>query len=51
MVTAALLGGLLLGGAGCNRSQKRVIAVVPMGRAHMFWQSVHAGAEIGRAHV
>jgi len=31
----------------CNRSArgKRVIAVIPKGVAHFFWQSVHAGAE------
>ena len=31
----------------CNRggSGKRVIAVIPKGVAHFFWQSVHAGAE------
>jgi ribose transport system substrate-binding protein len=28
----------------CHREQKRVIAVIPKGRAHLFWQSVHAGA-------
>lgn len=28
----------------CNRSQQKVIAVIPKGRAHVFWQSVHAGA-------
>ena len=28
----------------CNRSSKKVIAVIPKGRAHVFWQSVHAGA-------
>src|SRR5690242_19774324 len=28
----------------CNRKQKRVIAVVPKGQAHIFWQTVHAGA-------
>jgi ribose transport system substrate-binding protein len=43
-VSAALLGCLLLAGAACNRSKKKAIAVIPMGRAHMFWQSVHAGA-------
>jgi ribose transport system substrate-binding protein len=37
-----LLAGLLL--AGCNRSHKRQIAVVPKGTAHVFWQTVHAGA-------
>lgn len=30
--------------SGCNRNQKKVIGVVPKGRAHVFWQSVHAGA-------
>ncbi len=28
----------------CNRNHKRVIAVIPKGSAHIFWQSVHAGA-------
>ncbi len=44
MVVSALLGSLVLGGAACRRSRKKEIAVIPMGRAHMFWQSVHAGA-------
>src|SRR5262245_16593853 len=32
---------------GCNRNNggKRVIAVIPKGVAHFFWQSVHAGAD------
>ncbi len=30
--------------SGCNRDTKRRIGVVPKGRAHLFWQSVHAGA-------
>jgi len=31
----------------CNRSRggKKVIAVIPKGVAHFFWQSVHAGAD------
>jgi ribose transport system substrate-binding protein len=29
---------------GCNRSHKRQIAVIPKGTAHVFWQTVHAGA-------
>lgn len=29
---------------GCQRSTKKVIAVVPKGQAHIFWQTVHAGA-------
>ena len=34
----------LAGISSCNRSGKKVIAVIPKGRAHVFWQSVHAGA-------
>lgn len=30
--------------AGCGRSGKRVIGVVPQGRTHLFWQTVQAGA-------
>jgi len=30
--------------SNCNRDTKRRIGVVPKGRAHLFWQSVHAGA-------
>jgi ribose transport system substrate-binding protein len=39
---AAIALPLLL--TGCNRSTKKRIAVIPKGRAHIFWQSVHAGA-------
>ena len=28
----------------CQRSSAKRIAVIPKGRAHLFWQSVHAGA-------
>jgi ribose transport system substrate-binding protein len=28
----------------CNRNMQRRIAVIPKGTAHVFWQSVHAGA-------
>jgi ribose transport system substrate-binding protein len=35
---------LAAGTAGCNREKKLRIGVVPKGRSHMFWQSVHAGA-------
>ncbi|HYP12401.1 MAG TPA: substrate-binding domain-containing protein [Bryobacteraceae bacterium] len=35
---------LLLLPAACQRSGKRRVGVIPKGRAHMFWQSVHAGA-------
>ena len=34
----------LLGLLSCNRSTKRQIAVIPMGRSHVYWQSAHAGA-------
>lgn len=30
--------------AACKKDGKRRIAVIPKGRAHVFWQSVHAGA-------
>ena len=30
--------------AGCGGNRKRQIAVIPKGSAHLFWQSVHAGA-------
>jgi ribose transport system substrate-binding protein len=40
---ACLLGALLLT-AGCARQEKKRIAVIPKGRTHLFWQSVHAGA-------
>jgi ribose transport system substrate-binding protein len=33
-----------LAAPGCHRSSRKQIAVVPMGQAHVFWQSVHAGA-------
>lgn len=39
-LAAAAAGAL----AACNRGNRRTIAVIPKGRAHLFWQSVHAGA-------
>src|SRR5215471_5265377 len=30
---------------GCHQGKQRVIAVVPKGQAHIFWQTVHAGAK------
>lgn len=38
------LGVAALSISGCNKSDKRRVAVVPKGLAHLFWQSVHAGA-------
>jgi ribose transport system substrate-binding protein len=29
----------------CHQGKQRVIAVVPKGQAHIFWQTVHAGAK------
>ena len=29
---------------GCGKQEKKRIAVIPMGRAHLYWQSIHAGA-------
>lgn len=44
-LTIALLSIILAGlAAGCNRGHKKTIAVIPKGNAHLFWQSVHAGA-------
>src|SRR5215218_4492711 len=40
----AACGLFLLSTISCNRDQKKVIAVIPKGSAHLFWQSVHAGA-------
>jgi ribose transport system substrate-binding protein len=40
-VAAAASAGLL---TSCGRTGKRTIGVVPKGSAHIFWQSVHAGA-------
>src|ERR1043166_618695 len=30
--------------ASCNRSTEKRVVFIPKGRAHVFWQSVHAGA-------
>jgi ribose transport system substrate-binding protein len=35
---------VLCASTACNREKKRVVAVIPKGNAHLFWQSVHAGA-------
>jgi ribose transport system substrate-binding protein len=40
----AALALLVLLTAGCGRDTQRRIGVVPKGRSHLFWQSVHAGA-------
>src|SRR5437899_6931704 len=37
-----VLAALLL--TSCQGSKKKVIAVVPKGTSHLFWQSVQAGA-------
>lgn len=42
MAAASMAAVFLL--AGCNRDVRKRIAVIPKGRAHLFWQSVHAGA-------
>jgi ribose transport system substrate-binding protein len=41
---AFLLLLALASGLGCRKKDKLVIAVVPKGQAHIFWQTVHAGA-------
>lgn len=35
------------GVAACRRDSRRVIGVVPQGRSHLFWQTIHAGAAAG----
>ena len=30
--------------ASCQRRDRKLMGVIPMGRAHVFWQSIHAGA-------
>src|SRR5436309_14325246 len=42
--SAACLLGVALLASGCARQDKKRLAVIPKGRAHLFWQSVHAGA-------
>src|SRR6266705_6290010 len=42
--TLAVLLLAILGLSGCNRRTALVIAVVPKAEAHIFWQTVHAGA-------
>src|SRR5436309_15860920 len=44
-LTGFLLGAVALAGlTGCHRQSGKVVAVIPKGQAHVFWQSVHAGA-------
>ena len=40
----ALALSLLAGSAACTGEKKTTIAVIPKGRAHLFWRSVNAGA-------
>ena len=40
----ALSGATAFSFLGCTGNRKKQIGVVPKGRAHLFWQSVHAGA-------
>jgi ribose transport system substrate-binding protein len=41
---AALALSLLIASSGCTREKKTTFAVIPKGRAHLFWRSVNAGA-------
>src|SRR6266545_6258173 len=41
----ALLAGLCLLPAGCNRSREKIIGVVPKATSHLFFVSVHAGVD------
>lgn len=42
--SVAILTLAILAAGSCQRSNKRRIGVVPKAVAHVFWQSVHAGA-------
>jgi ribose transport system substrate-binding protein len=49
MATRKIIAGLSLliclsAGIACRKREGLVIAVVPKGQAHIFWQTVHAGA-------
>lgn len=44
VTVAALVMAVLAGSPACRRQGGRIIAVVPKGQAHVFWQTVHAGA-------
>ncbi len=44
---SALALSFSLGLASCGQQKKTVVGVVPKGRSHLFWQSVHAGAAKG----
>src|SRR6266545_4100505 len=39
-----LSASLLVSGPACRKREQLVIAVVPKAQAHIFWQTVHAGA-------
>ena len=40
---AALVAGAGLVVSGCGRQSQKVIGMIPQGRSHLFWQSIHAG--------
>ncbi len=44
MLWVAVLVATLLSASGCNRSRRRLIAVIPKATSHLFWLSVQAGA-------
>src|SRR5262245_44408101 len=48
--TARLLFVLFGGLCACQRTDKKIIAVIPKGTDHLFWQSIHRGAEAARKH-
>lgn len=44
VVLRATILALALAAGACQRTGKKVIAVIPKGNANIFWQTVHAGA-------
>src|SRR5919108_5971305 len=45
MVPGLALGALLAACGGSQKSDRITVAVIPKGTSHVFWQSVHAGAQ------
>jgi ribose transport system substrate-binding protein len=45
MFRACLATLLLLAAPACRRTDTRIVGVIPKGANHIFWQTVHAGAE------
>jgi ribose transport system substrate-binding protein len=47
----AVLPALAAGLGACRQAGKKQVGVVAMGRTHLFWQTIHAGAEAAAREV